>query len=315
MGFFGSEEYKVVVLVRTDIKMSKGKTAAQVAHAAVSCALQAVKKHQTVFSEWNSGGQKVVALKVGSKEELFGFKAAAEAQGIITGLVQDAGRTEVEPGTVTCMGIGPEKESVIDKLTGGLTMLRSHLFEEFDGTAPDVVYGGDYLELVLRHHLPEYGTLHQTLYACDGVQPLAYPRVPFSPERPADAVHEKTHMVAPSHALERGIHGTAMGVSHHDYQGDVEMLRCIFRRCQCRLSDGVARGAYGEYLPQSGVEHRLRDRTGVGTADYARERPLSVIRKVVAVTLAVGLQGLLAAISPVALDQASEGGFGLGVHS
>ena len=123
MGFFGSEEYKCVVLVRTDIKMSKGKTAAQVAHAAVSCALQANRKQPSKFSEWNSGGQKVVALKVASKEDLFQFKALAEAQGIITGLVTDAGRTEVEPGTVTCMGIGPDRESAIDKITGELGML------------------------------------------------------------------------------------------------------------------------------------------------------------------------------------------------
>lgn len=133
MGLFGPDEYKCVVLVRTDIKMSKGKTAAQVAHAAVSCALQSLKRHPSVFSEWNSGGQKTVALKVASKQDLFLFKEAAEARGIVTGLVTDAGRTEVEPGTVTCLGIGPAKESQIDGITGELAMLRS---EPLDG--PDL---------------------------------------------------------------------------------------------------------------------------------------------------------------------------------
>ena len=122
--FFGKdEEYKVVVLVRQDVKMSKGKTAAQACHAAVSCAVQAYKKRPSVFSQWDGIGQKVVCLKVASKEELFQFKAIADAQGLITAVVQDAGRTEIEPGTVTCLGIGPEKESVLDKITGELTML------------------------------------------------------------------------------------------------------------------------------------------------------------------------------------------------
>ena len=122
--FFGKdEEYKVVVLVRQDVKMSKGKTAAQACHAAVSCAIQAYRKRPSDFSSWDGAGQKVVCLKVPNKEELFQYKAIADAQGLITSVVQDAGRTEIEPGTITCMGIGPEKESLLDKITGDLTML------------------------------------------------------------------------------------------------------------------------------------------------------------------------------------------------
>jgi PTH2 family peptidyl-tRNA hydrolase len=124
MGLFSrDDEYKVVVLVRQDVKMSKGKTAAQACHAAVSCAIQAYRKHPSQFSEWDSWGQKVVCLKVPNKEELFQYKAIADAQGIISAVVADAGRTEVDPGTVTCMGLGPEKQSVLDKITGELGML------------------------------------------------------------------------------------------------------------------------------------------------------------------------------------------------
>ncbi len=117
------EEYKVVVLVRQDLKMSKGKTAAQVSHAAVSCALQAYRKRPSLFSQWDGIGQKIVCLKVASQKELFEFKAIADAQNLITAIVCDAGRTEVDPGTITCMGIGPEKQSVLDKITGELGML------------------------------------------------------------------------------------------------------------------------------------------------------------------------------------------------
>ncbi len=120
--FDRDSEYKVVVLVRNDLKMSKGKAAAQACHAAVSCALAAQKKHPSEFSSWNSAGQKVSVLKVDSQKDLFEFKAIAEAQGITCSIVCDAGRTEVEPGTYTCLGIGPEKQEKLDKITGELKM-------------------------------------------------------------------------------------------------------------------------------------------------------------------------------------------------
>ncbi len=116
-------EYKVVVLVRSDLKMSKGKAAAQACHAAVSCALASQKKHPLEFSAWNSAGQKITVLKVDSERDLFEFKAIAEQQRITCSLVCDAGRTEIEPGTYTCLGIGPRKQSDLDKITGDLKML------------------------------------------------------------------------------------------------------------------------------------------------------------------------------------------------
>ena len=120
--FDRDSEYNVVVLVRNDLKMSKGKAAAQACHAAVSCALAAQKKHPSEFASWNSAGQKVSVLKVDSQKDLFEFKAIAETQGITCSIVCDAGRTEVDPGTYTCLGIGPEKQSVLDKITGDLKM-------------------------------------------------------------------------------------------------------------------------------------------------------------------------------------------------
>ena len=40
-----------------------------------------------------------------------------------TALIKDAGHTVVEPGTITCLGIGPDKEYKIDKITGKLKMV------------------------------------------------------------------------------------------------------------------------------------------------------------------------------------------------
>ena len=80
--FDRDSEYKVVILVRNDLKLSKGKAAAQACHAAVSCALAAQKKHPSEFTSWNSAGQKVSVLKVDGERDLFEFKAIAEHQGI-----------------------------------------------------------------------------------------------------------------------------------------------------------------------------------------------------------------------------------------
>ena len=117
------EEYKVVVLVRTDLDMGKGKMAAQVGHASVELALRAQKMDRKSFDAWMSGGQKKVVLKVANKDEMIRYMNEARSSGLYTCMITDAGRTQVEPGSQTCVGIGPAPESEIDKVTGGLKML------------------------------------------------------------------------------------------------------------------------------------------------------------------------------------------------
>lgn len=121
--FSPKEEYKLVVLVRNDVKMGKGKIAAQVGHAAVECALYAEKKDKKGFDAWYGCGQAKVVLKVDSLDELKEYMQIARSNGLHTALITDAGRTQIEPGTVTCMGIGPAPVSEIDKVTGDLKML------------------------------------------------------------------------------------------------------------------------------------------------------------------------------------------------
>ena len=113
----------MVIVMRTDLKMSKGKIAAQAAHAAVNCAFASKKKDPRTFDRWYAEGQRKVVLKVDSLEKLFEIKAAAEANRLVTSLITDAGRTEIPSGTVTCIGIGPTTDSVVDTITGDLSML------------------------------------------------------------------------------------------------------------------------------------------------------------------------------------------------
>lgn len=113
--------HKLVLVVRTDLDMGRGKIAAQVAHAAVAAALAA--QHGRDFRGWLLEGQPKVVLKVGSAAELSQIAADALAAGLAAEIIRDAGRTQLEPGTLTCCAIGPAENSRVDAITGGLALL------------------------------------------------------------------------------------------------------------------------------------------------------------------------------------------------
>lgn len=112
--------YKQVILVRQDLKMPKGKFSAQVSHASVGALL---KSHKDIIECWKKEGMKKVVLKLKDKEEILRYKRMAEDRGLVCDLVTDAGKTFFERPTITCMGIGPEKEEKIDEVTGNLKMV------------------------------------------------------------------------------------------------------------------------------------------------------------------------------------------------
>lgn len=118
-----SFEFKQVLVVRTDLKMSRGKMAVQTAHAAVSSAEEARKHSPTSWRKWLWEGQKKVAVKVVSEADLIALREKAERAGVPTYLVRDRGLTELPPGTVTTLGIGPASTKTIDKITGDLQLL------------------------------------------------------------------------------------------------------------------------------------------------------------------------------------------------
>ena len=116
-------EFKQVILVRTDLKMGKGKTAVQVAHAALGAALKAMEKKEEWFKAWIDEGQAKIALRVSNEKELLEFKEKALEMDLPVELVTDRGLTQLEPGTRTCVAIGPAPSDLIDRLTGKLKLL------------------------------------------------------------------------------------------------------------------------------------------------------------------------------------------------
>jgi PTH2 family peptidyl-tRNA hydrolase len=112
--------WKQVIVVRKDLKLGKGKIAAQVAHAS----LESYKKagHEDRL-EWESRSSKKVVVKAENLEELLDILKSARKAKLPHALIRDAGRTEVEPGTVTALGIGPCEEGKADRITGHLPML------------------------------------------------------------------------------------------------------------------------------------------------------------------------------------------------
>ncbi|RQD83480.1 MAG: peptidyl-tRNA hydrolase [Methanocalculus sp. MSAO_Arc2] len=112
--------WKQCLIVRDDLKMSCGKKCAQIAHAAVG----AYEKAGSIARRsWFDEGQKKVALKVHGERTLYELKTIAEAQGIPACIIRDAGLTEIPPGTVTALGLGPAKSELLDRITADLKLL------------------------------------------------------------------------------------------------------------------------------------------------------------------------------------------------
>lgn len=116
-------EFKQCIVVREDLKLSAGKLAVQVAHAAVMALERAEKSDRSVVSSWKSEGQKKVVLRVAGVQDLFRLREDADRAGIPSAIVADAGLTEIPPGTITALGLGPAPNRLIDKVTGKLSLL------------------------------------------------------------------------------------------------------------------------------------------------------------------------------------------------
>ena len=137
------DEPKMVIVARKDLNMRKGKLAAQCAHAAMKIILDLMNKSNPnpyglvaktkrdfaipdvdPLNVWLNGRFTKVVVSVDSEQELLDIKAKADAAGIRTALITDAGLTEFHGiPTNTCIAVGPDYPAKIDPITGTLKLL------------------------------------------------------------------------------------------------------------------------------------------------------------------------------------------------
>ncbi|KAG7483775.1 hypothetical protein MATL_G00041900 [Megalops atlanticus] len=117
-----SGEFKMTLVVRNDLKMGKGKVAAQCSHAAVSAYKQVQRRNPDLLKQWEYCGQPKVVVKAPDEESMIELLTHAKELGLPVSLIQDAGRTQIAPGSRTVLGVGPGPVDLVDKVTGHLKL-------------------------------------------------------------------------------------------------------------------------------------------------------------------------------------------------
>ncbi|MBO6274514.1 MAG: aminoacyl-tRNA hydrolase [Methanobrevibacter sp.] len=111
---------KQVMVVRTDLKMGKGKIAAQCCHGSIGAYKRTAPEK---IKKWENEAYAKVVCKVGSLEELLEIKKQIAQRNISHFLVVDAGRTQITTSSVTVLGNGHDEDEIIDEVTGDLKLL------------------------------------------------------------------------------------------------------------------------------------------------------------------------------------------------
>ncbi|XP_073014115.1 uncharacterized protein [Typha latifolia] len=99
------EDFKMVLVVRNDLKMGKGKIAAQCSHATLGLYKKLLHRAPKALSRWEMCGQVKVVLKIESEEELLVLQERAKSLKLPTHVTIDAGRTQIAPNSRTVMAI------------------------------------------------------------------------------------------------------------------------------------------------------------------------------------------------------------------
>ncbi|CAN6250445.1 unnamed protein product [Urochloa humidicola] len=116
------EDFKMVLVVRNDLKMGKGKIAAQCSHATLGLFKKLQQRAPKSLRRWERCGQVKVVVKIESEEDMLVLQGRAKSLNLPTHITIDAGRTQIAPNSRTVMAIlGPA--DMVDDVTGGLKLL------------------------------------------------------------------------------------------------------------------------------------------------------------------------------------------------
>ncbi|XP_014247745.1 peptidyl-tRNA hydrolase 2, mitochondrial [Cimex lectularius] len=122
-------DVKMVIVVRSDLLMGKGKIAAQCSHATLSAYKEALKLNPDMVKAWEKSGQTKIVLKLPNEGEestenaLYKLKTNANNLGVVASVIHDAGRTQIASGTATAVAVGPAQSKTVDLVTGHLKLL------------------------------------------------------------------------------------------------------------------------------------------------------------------------------------------------
>ncbi|XP_065055555.1 peptidyl-tRNA hydrolase 2, mitochondrial-like [Rhopilema esculentum] len=113
---------KMVMVVRQDLGMGKGKAAAQCCHAALAVYNKAKRRHPEWVKDWEFASWPKIVLKAPNEETILELAEKAHNLELDFVLIRDAGRTQIAPGSKTVLGLGPAPCELIDKVTGKLKL-------------------------------------------------------------------------------------------------------------------------------------------------------------------------------------------------
>ncbi|XP_047976534.1 peptidyl-tRNA hydrolase 2, mitochondrial isoform X1 [Salvia hispanica] len=116
------DDFKMVLVVRNDLKMGKGKIAAQCSHATLGLYKKILNRAPKSLSRWEMCGQVKVVVKIESEDDMLVLQERAKSLNLPTHVTIDAGRTQIAPNSRTVMAVlGPAE--LVDDVTGGLKLL------------------------------------------------------------------------------------------------------------------------------------------------------------------------------------------------
>ncbi|XP_027353956.1 peptidyl-tRNA hydrolase 2, mitochondrial [Abrus precatorius] len=116
------DDFKMILVVRNDLKMGKGKIAAQCSHATLGLYKKLLYRAPKALSRWEMSAQPKVVVKIESEEDMLALQERAKSLKLPSHITIDAGRTQIAPNSRTVMAIlGPVE--VVDEVTGGLKLL------------------------------------------------------------------------------------------------------------------------------------------------------------------------------------------------
>jgi len=120
----GTANPKQVIVTRKDLDIGKGKLAAHVAHASLEAYKKALATAPEVVAQWEQEGQKKIVVSIPTERDMVElFDKIKNESDIPCALIKDAGHTQIAPGTITALGLGPWPEVFLDKFTNNLKLL------------------------------------------------------------------------------------------------------------------------------------------------------------------------------------------------